>query len=124
MFRAQPDQPLPADLVPDDATAWAYAFGLQPTVAPAAAPATVTAQVGGQGLFVRVVVDAGRPASERELLGDLARATVIRLLREGTAAGGWSHNATDGRWTARVHLPDEVRVEVPDHVPDEWTRAA
>jgi hypothetical protein len=124
MFHSQPDQPLPADLVTDDATAWAYAFGLQPTVGASAAPATITAHMRGQGLFVRVVVDEDLPTSERELVGDLARAEVIRLLREGTAGGGWTCDPTAEVWTATVQLPDDVRVVVPDHVPDEWTRAA
>lgn len=124
MFHPPPAKQLPAGLVPDDATACAYAFGVQPTVGASVAPATVTAAVRGQGLFVRVVVDRLLPAHERELLGDLARAQVVRLLREGTGAGGWRWDPAAGQWTAPVHLPDDVGALVPDHVPEEWTRAA
>ena len=90
---------------------------------PSAAPATVTAEIRGHGLFIRVLVDEDLPASERELLGELARAQVVRLLREGTGGGGWTWDAPAGQWTAVVRLP-EVGLLVPDHVPEEWTRAA
>jgi len=123
MSHRQPDL-LPADLVTDDATAWGYAFGLQPTVAPSATPATVTARLLGQGLFIRVLVAEDLPAADRELLGELARARVVRLLRAGTAEGGWAWDATARQWTVVVRLPDDVSTVVPDHVPDEWTRAA
>lgn len=122
MFR-QPDRSLPADLVTDDASAWAYAFGLQPTVGVSAAPATVIAEVRGQGLFIRVVVDRNLPAHERDVVGDLARAQVVRLLREGTRAGGWTWRPLTEQWTTAVRLPD-VHLLVPDHVPEEWVRAA
>jgi hypothetical protein len=124
MFQPQPDRPLPADLVMDDATAYRHALALQPTVGPSAAPATVTAHVRGQGLFIRVVVDENLPASERDRLGELARARVVGLLRTGTGGGGWTWDAAAGQWTSAVRLPDEVRAPVPDHVPEEWTRAA
>jgi hypothetical protein len=124
MRHRPPHEPLPADLVTDDATAYRHALALQPTAGPTATPATVTAAVHGQGLFIRVVVDERRPAAERELLGELARATVVGLLREGTGGAGWAWDAAAGRWTAAVHLPDDVGSRVPDHVPAEWTRAA
>ena len=124
MFRRQPDQSLPADLVPDDSTAWAHALELQPTVGVSAAPATVVAEIRGQGLFVCVVVAESVPAPEREVLGELARAHVVRLLRQGTRGGGWAWEPAARRGTAPVTLPDDIGFQVPDHVPDEWTRAA
>ena len=123
MLHRPTDQPLPANLVTDDATAYQHALALQPTVGPSAAPATVTVEIRGHGLFIRVLVDEDLPASERELLGELARAQVVRLLREGTGGGGWTWDAPAGQWTAVVRLP-EVGLLVPDHVPEEWTRAA
>ena len=124
MLHRPTDQPLPANLVTDDATAYQYALGLQPTIGPCAAPATVTAQVRGQGLFVRVVVDEGLPAAERDIVGELARARVVTLLREGTGGGGWTWDTIAGQWTAVVRLPDDLGIVVPDHVPEEWIRAA
>ena len=124
MFHPQPDPSLPANLLPDDASAQSYVLGVQPSVGVSPAPATVIAGVRGQGLFVRVVVDEHLPAHERELLGDLARARVVGLLREGTRAGGWSWDPAAGQWTASVDLPDDVGGLVPDHVPEEWIRAA
>ena len=123
MFR-QPDRSLPADLVTDDASAWEYALGLQPTVGVSAAPATVTAEVRGQGLFFRVVVDRNVPADEQELLCDLARAQVVRLLREGTGVAGWTWRPAVEQWTVTVRVGDDIGLLVPDHVPEEWTRAA
>lgn len=124
MFHRQPDELLPAGLVTDDATAWAHALALQPTVGPSAAPATVTAEVRGQGLFIRVLVDEDLPARERELLGELARAQVVGLLRKGSGGGGWAWDARAGQWTAVVRLPEDLCIQVPDRVPEEWTRAA
>jgi hypothetical protein len=122
MFDRQPHRPLPPELVTDDATAWACALALRPTVGPSTAPATVTAQVRGQGLFVRVVVDEALPPCDRELLGELARSQIVRLLRDGTGDGGWTWDAASGAWTATVRA--DVSLVVPDHVPEEWTRAA
>lgn len=123
MFHDQPDQPLPADLV-TDTTAYQHALALQPTVGPSAAPATVTAGVRGQGLFVRVVVDEELPAAQRDLVAELARARVVGLLREGTGAGDWTWDDAAGQWTSAVRVPGDIAVLVPDHVPEGWTRAA
>lgn len=123
MSHRQPE-PLPADLMTDDATAWAHALALQPTVGPSTAPATVTAWLRGQGLFIRVLVSEDLPVSDREFLGELARAQVVGLLRQGTGAGDWRWDAAASQWTAVVRLPDDVSAPVPDHVPEEWTRAA
>jgi len=48
----------------------------------------------------------------------------VRLLRQGTRGGGWAWEPAARRWTAPVTLPDDIGFQVPDHVPDEWTRAA
>ena len=123
MFHHQPDNTLPPGLLTDVA-ARAYALALEPTIGASEVPAMVTAEVHGQGLFIRVLVDEDLPAGERELFGELARSLVVGLLRTGTGEGGWTWDASVGRWVAQVRHADDVDILVPDHVPEEWTRAA
>lgn len=124
MFGNQRDHRLPADLVADDATAQAHARALQPAIGRSAAPAIVTAQIHGQGLFLRILVDEGLPPGQRELAADLARALVVGLLRSGTGRAGWTWDAAARAWSAAVAPTDDLTVLVPDHVPAEWVQAA